>query len=102
MRYELFRRGMKADEREALVQRIFATPLDQRPRLILISLHLASGIDGFQHVANVVLLFSPHWTPAPEIQAKFRVDRAGQTKPVRGVCWVRLACLPACGRIIPP
>lgn len=88
VRHVLFRRGMRPEEREALVQRIVALPLAERPRLVLISLHLASGIDGFQTVANVVLLFSPYWTPAPEIQARHRVDRPGQERPVRCIVWV--------------
>ncbi len=41
-------------------------------------------------MANVVLLYAPHWTPAPELQAKSRVDRPGQTKAVRCVGWVLL------------
>lgn len=40
------------------------------------------GLDGLQDVCNEVIMAEPEWSPGREDQAKHRVLRLGQTKPV--------------------
>ena len=58
--------------------------VDQFIAPTVLIIQIQSGCEGLnlQHF-NEVYFTSPHWNPAVEMQAIARVNRIGQTKPVR-------------------
>jgi SNF2 family DNA or RNA helicase len=91
--HEIMRSKTSLEQRRAMVTRVgdHASP---HPRVLLMPYRIgAVGLDGLQGThrgggANHVLLLAGHWHSSMERQARFRVDRIGQTKAVRVVKFV--------------
>ena len=50
--------------------------------VMCISIESAAGMDGLQHVCSTGITAEFSWTPVPELQGRWRIDRDGQEEPV--------------------
>lgn len=57
--------------------------MEDRSRVLIMSLRSGAGIDGLQEVVNTLVFGELDWSPAVHKQAMGRPGRPGQTKPVR-------------------
>ncbi|MFV8227485.1 SNF2-related protein [Mycolicibacterium fortuitum] len=64
-------------------ERSLADFMEDRSRVLIMSLRAGAGIDGLQEVVNTLVFGELDWSPAVHKQAMGRPGRPGQTKPVR-------------------